>query len=78
MAKLWGPHDEDEEVDAAAVDHSQIQEKDVTQQKDVVVAAVDVKIFHEALRDAQGEDGWRGQDEDGGHDHQHPGQGHLT
>ena len=29
----------------------------MTQQKDVVVAAVDVKIFHEALRDAQGEDG---------------------
>ena len=50
----------------------------MTQQKDVVVAAVDEEIVHDDLCDAQGDDGRCSQDEDGGHDHQHLGQGHLT
>ena len=43
-----------------------------------MVAAVQEKSIHNALSGGQGDDGRWGQDEDGGHDHQHPGQGHLT
>ena len=47
-------------------------------QENVGVAAVDEEIVHDGCCDAQGDDGRCSQDEDGGHDHQHPGQGHLT
>ena len=50
----------------------------MTQHKDVVVAAVDEELVHDALCDAHGDDGRCSQDVDGGHDHQHLGQGHLT
>ena len=50
----------------------------MTQQKDVVVAAVDEEIVHDDSCDAQDDDGRCSQDEDEGHDHQHLGQGHLA
>ena len=78
LAKPWRPQDVDEKVNAAAVDHTQFQVGVVRQQKDVVVVAVDEVIVDDAPRDAEGDDGRCSQDEDGGHDHQHPGQGHLT
>ena len=78
LAKPWRPQDVDEEVDAAAVDQTQFQVDKVACQKDVGVATIDEEIVHDGCCDAQDDDGWWGQDEDGGHDHQHPGQGHLT
>ena len=78
LAKPWRPQNVDKEIDSATVDHTQSQIDDVRWEKDIRVATVDEEFVHDALRDAQGDDGWRGQDEDGGHDHQHPGQGHLT
>ena len=78
LAKPWRPHDIDEEVDAAAVDHSEFQVDEMGQRKDVVVAAVDEELIHDASRYAQDDDGRWGQDVDDRHDHQHPGQSHLT
>ena len=78
LAKPWRPPDVDEEVDAAAVDQTEFQVDGMTQQKDVGVTPANEEIVHDALCDAQGDDGRWGQDVDERHDHQHPGQGHLA
>ena len=47
-------------------------------QKDVGVTSIDEEIEYDGSRDAQGDDGRCGQDEDDGHDHKHLCQGHLA